>query len=317
MYRRHFGLDRAPFSITPDTAFAYPSSSQRDALNILLMTTDAGEGFVKVTGEVGSGKTLLCRRFLARLAAANAPRRRFRTAYIPNPCLSPRTLLMAIALELKIRVTCPDAQSAGSEHALLESLKRALLRYASRNEQVVVVLDEAQAMPLETLESLRLLSNLETEQRKLIQVVLVGQRELDAQLARDNLRQLRSRISFQYRLGTLSLAETIAYLQHRVTVAGYHGGLLFGEDAARVMHRAARGLPRRINILAHKSLLVAYGQGAERISAGHVRAACDDTPRDGLWSRLLTWLHRAGMPLRLRRIDLSDRAHDASQGVHA
>jgi len=308
MYREHFGLDKAPFSITPDTAFAYPSSSQRDALNILLMTTDSGEGFIKITGEVGSGKTLLCRRFLARLAAANETKRRFRTAYIHNPCLSPHALLMAIAMELKVRVHNPD-----SDHSLLDAINRALLRAAARGEQVVVCLDEAQAMPVETLESLRLLSNLETEQRKLIQVVLFGQRELDAQLARDNLRQLRSRITFQYQLGTLSLAETICYLQHRVTVAGYRGGLLFGEAAARAIHRAARGLPRRINILAHKALLAAYGQGAHSVNAAHVRAACDDAPKDTLAAVARAWLARIGFTLGSRRLDLAVRA---GEGVH-
>ncbi len=316
MYRKHFGLDKAPFSITPDTAFAFSSSSQRDALNILLLATDAGEGFIKVTGEVGSGKTLLCRRFLARLAAANTERKRFRTAYIPNPCLSPRTLLLAIALELKIRVC-----EADSEHVLLESLRRALLRFAGRGEQIVVCLDEAQAMPVETLESLRLVSNLETEQRKLLQVVLVGQRELDVQLARDNLRQLKSRISFQYRLGALSPTETMEYLQHRVTIAGYRGAAhcanLFAPGAARCIHHAARGLPRRINILAHKSLLAAYGMGADHVGIEHVKAACDDEPAQSALGRALAWFawpaRALGAALRLRRIESFARDHE---GVH-
>ena len=173
MYCDHFGFERMPFSITPDTSFAYSSTSQRNALNVLLMATDAGEGFIKITGEVGSGKTLLCRRFLAQLAGANERSKRFRTAYVPNPCLRPITLLMTIAAELKLRVPDPD-----SESSLLTSINRALLRAAARGQQVVVCLDEAQSMPVETIESLRLLSNMETEQRKLIQVVLFGQREL-------------------------------------------------------------------------------------------------------------------------------------------
>jgi MSHA biogenesis protein MshM len=300
MYRNHFHLQRAPFSITPDTAFAYSSSSQRNALNTLLLTTDAGEGFVKITGEVGSGKTLLCRRFLARLAAANQPKRRFRTVYIPNPCLSPRTLLMALAAELKVRVANPD-----SEYDLLDSLNRALLRFAARGEQVVVCLDEAQAMPLETLESLRLLSNLETEQRKLMQIVLFGQRELDARLACDNLRQLRSRIAFQYRLGRLSLPETVGYLQHRLAMAGHSGPPLFSVEAARSIHRGARGLPRRINILAHKALLVAYGQGAPSVSVQHVRLARSDSATDTGAAGLFSWLGRLLAPLRARRLWLA------------
>lgn len=307
MYRNHFHLQRLPFSITPDTSFAYSSSSQRNALNTLLLTTDAGEGFVKITGEVGSGKTLLCRRFLARLAAANVPKRRFRTAYIPNPCLSPSTLLMAIAAELKVHVQNPDSQ-----YDLLHSLNRALLRFAALGEQVVVCLDEAQAMPLETLESLRLLSNLETEQSKLLQIVLFGQRELDARLARDNLRQLRSRIAFSYRLGRLSLPETVGYLQHRLATAGHSGEPLLSVQAARSIHRGARGLPRRINILAHKALLVAYGQGATSVSVQHVRLARSDSAGENGTARMVSWLHRLVAALHWRRPSLALASEQSS-----
>lgn len=305
MYCQHFGFDKAPFSITPDTSFVYSSTSQRNALNVLLMATDAGEGFIKITGEVGSGKTLLCRRFLARLTAANEPRRRFRTAYVPNPCLRPLTLLMTIAAELKLRVADPD-----SESSLVTCINRALLRYAARGEQVVVCLDEAQSMPMETLESLRLLSNMETEQRKLIQIVLFGQRELDAKLSRDSLRQLRSRIAFSYRLGSLSLPETSAYLQHRTTVAGCRSGMLFTDQAVRSIHSASRGLPRRINILAHKALLAAYGQGAQRVDPTHVKAARADAPTPGLKALLHDLLTRIRSALHLRRIDLPVRVNE-------
>jgi MSHA biogenesis protein MshM len=308
MYLEHFGLDTAPFSITPDTRFVYGSRSQRDALNVLLMTADAGEAFVKITGEVGSGKTLLCRRFLAALKDANGAKRRFRTAYIPNPCLSPRALMMAIAMELKVRKI--DAES---EVRLIDSLQKALLRCAARGEQVVVCLDEAQAMPAETLESLRLLSNLETEQRKLLQIVLFGQRELDAQLARDKLRQLRSRISFSYRLDGLSLAETIAYLQHRVSVAGHAGGLLFGQAAARDIHRATHGLPRRINIVAHKSLLAAYGQGARTVDATHVAAALDDRLRRSPLAWAADLAARLSGVTMIQRINLASRLADGAR----
>jgi len=307
MYCDHFGFERMPFSITPDTSFAYSSSCQRNALNVLLMATDAGEGFIKITGEVGSGKTLLCRRFLARLAAANESRKRFRTAYVPNPCLRPLTLLMTIASEFKLRVPDPD-----SESSLLNSINRALLRYAARGEQVVVCLDEAQSMPVETLESLRLLSNMETEQRKLIQVVLVGQRELDAKLAHDNLRQLRSRITFSYRLGSLSLAETSAYLEHRAKVAGYRNGTPFTDKAVRRIYSAARGLPRRINILAHKALLAAYGQGADRVDLAHVNAARADAVTPGIKAMFHDWMTRILSALHLRRINLPVRAN---QGI--
>src|SRR6266481_2520613 len=191
MYLTHFGLRAAPFALTPDTAFAFSSRAQREALDTLVLAVDGGEGFIKITGEVGTGKTLLCRRFLAHAAGQPAEARNseagYRTAYIPNPCLSPRTLLLAIARELKIRVA-----NVNSDGDILQALNRAVLRLDARGSRVVVCLDEAQAMPAETLESLRLLSNLETEKRKLVQVILFGQPELDHKLARNDLRQLRA-----------------------------------------------------------------------------------------------------------------------------
>src|SRR3979490_2218154 len=195
MYRSHFGLTAAPFALTPDTAFAFSSRAQREALDTLVLAADSGEGFIKITGGVGSGKTLLCRRFLARTAGGAGASSGYRTAYVPNPCLSPRSLLLAIARELKIRVL-----NVNSDSDILQTLNRALLRLAARGCSVVVCLDEAQAMPVETPAALRLLSNLETEKRKLVQVVLFGQPELDVKLARHDLRQLRSRIAFHYQL---------------------------------------------------------------------------------------------------------------------
>jgi MSHA biogenesis protein MshM len=298
VYCAHFGLQRLPFAITPDTSFAYSSRAQREALNTLLLTTDAAEGFVKITGEVGSGKTLLCRRFLAALAAANGDGRRFRTAYLPNPCLSPRALLRAIGAELKVRLPAP-----GADDQLLESLNRALLRLAGRGEQVVLCLDEAQAMPPETLESLRLLSNLETEQRKLLQIVLFGQPELDVLLAAGRLRPLRSRIAFEFRLGPLALDETADYLAHRLRAAGHDGPAMFSAAAVRCIHAGARGLPRRINILAHKALLVAYGQGAAGVEARHARAARADARQDGAVADSLASLRRSALGAWHRLLD--------------
>jgi len=316
MYLTHFGLNAAPFALTPDTAFAFSSRAQREALDTLVLAVDGGEGFIKITGEVGTGKTLLCRRFLAHAAGSPAEARNseagsptearnseaglpavarsaeagYRTAYIPNPCLSPRTLLLAIARELKIRVA-----NVNSDGDILQALNRAVLRLAARGSRVVVCLDEAQAMPAETLESLRLLSNLETEKRKLVQVVLFGQPELDHKLARNDLRQLRTRIAFHYELSALSSAETEVYLAHRLRVAGNRGATLFPADVARAIHHHARGVPRLVNIIAHKSLLLAYGQGSARITLRQVRAAAKDTPQAhgaGLLARLLRprWL---------------------------
>jgi len=292
MYCEHFGLQRLPFSITPDTSFAYSSAAQRGALNTLLLTTEAGEGFVTITGEVGSGKTLLCRRFLAILEGARAGGARIRTAYLPNPCLTPPALLRAIAAELRLRPA-----DAGSEHGLLEGLNRALLRLAARGVRIVVCLDEAQAMPPDTLEALRLLSNLETEQRKLLQIVLFGQLELDALLGTARLHPLRSRIAFSYRLQRLTPAETAGYVEHRLATAG-RAGALFTPAALRSLHRGAAGLPRRLNILAHKALLVAYGQGAAAVEARHVRIARADASDVRSARRSLAgiahWLRHAG-----------------------
>jgi len=271
MYLHHFGLSAAPFALMPDPAFAFSSRAQREALDTLVLAVDDGQGFIKITGEVGTGKTLLCRRFLGR--AGTGEQSAYRTAYIPNPCLSPRTLLLSIARELKVRI-----QDVNSDSEILQALNRSLLRTAARGSRVVVCLDEAQAMPVETLEALRLLSNLETEKSKLIQVVLFGQPELDEKLARHDLRQLRSRIAFDYHLHALSGAETEIYLAHRLRVAGHRGSAVFPPPVSNALHRAARGVPRLVNIIAHKSMLLAYGQGGTKVNLRQVNAAAQDTP---------------------------------------
>jgi len=266
MYRSHFGLREPPFGITPDTSFAFSCATHQEALNTLLVAVSTGEGFMKITGEVGTGKTLLCRRFLATLDA------KFVTAYIPNPYLEPRALMLTLADELRVPV------DAGAEqHQLLKHLSHALLDFAREGKRVVVCLDEAQAMPLETLEALRLLSNLETEKRKLLQVVLFGQPELDDNLAQESVRQLRQRITFQYHLGALSRKELDYYLVHRLRVAGYVGAPLFPARATAQIYRATRGVPRLVNIVAHKSLLLAYGEGGHAVMPRQVRSAARDT----------------------------------------
>ena len=275
MYRAHFGLQEPPFGITPDTSFAYACASHQEALNTLLIAVKNGEGFIKITGEVGTGKTLLCRRFLATLGD------KFVAAYIPNPYLEPRTLLLALAEELRVNLAKEDDQ-----YHLIKGLTHALLDFARQGQSVVLCLDEAQAMPIESLEALRLLTNLETEKRKLLQVVLFGQPELDVKLAEDSVRQLRQRITFQYRLGELGREELDYYLTHRLRVAGYRGNRLFTKSAVRVLHRASGGIPRLINVLAHKSMLLAFGEGAQQVTPGQVRAAAGDTPaarRQNLW----------------------------------
>ncbi len=277
MYLEHFGLTEPPFGITPDTSFFFAFSSYQEALNTLLVAARTGEGFIKITGEVGTGKTLLCRKFMASLG------RDFVTAYIPNPYLEPRTLLLAVAEDLLIPL------DAGiDQHHLLKTLTLGLLNFARSGRRVVLCLDEVQAMPLETLEALRLLTNLETEKRKLLQIVLFGQPELDDKLQQESVRQLRQRITFHYRLGTLRRAELEQYLAHRLAMAGHGGGPLFTRGAILQLCRASGGVPRLVNILAHKALLLAYGEGGAQAGARHVRAAVMDTPA----ARQLRWWHR-------------------------
>lgn len=266
MYLDHFGLSELPFGITPDTSFTVVTRSHQEALNTLLVALNSGEGFIKITGEVGTGKSLLCRRLLQALPE-NAV-----SAYLPNPYLAPRTLLLALAEELGVAV-----DSASDDYHLLKCVNEALLAYAGDERPVVVCIDEAQAMPLETLESLRLLSNLETEKRKLLQIVLFGQPELDRKLAEPSVRQLLQRIAFHYRLGSLGREEVGNYLAHRLRVAGYRGDELFAPRAVRSLHRASRGTPRLLNILAHKSLLAVYGEGKHAVLSRHVRQAAADT----------------------------------------
>ncbi len=266
MYLKHFGLTELPFGITPDTSFAYLVQDHQEALNTLLLALNEGEGFVKISGEVGTGKTLLCRRLLQMLGDG------WVTAYLPNPNLDAKTLFLALAEELGI----PDVAGLDQFH-LIRRINQVLLDYAQAKKRVVVCIDEAQAMPVETLEALRLLSNLETEKTKLVQIVLFGQPELDQKLHRPEVRQLLQRIAFHYRLGGLKKSEVGNYVAHRLRVAGYRGEGLFTAAALRALHRASGGTPRLINILAHKSLMSVFGEGRQTAKVRHVRLARKDT----------------------------------------
>lgn len=266
MYLKHFGLTELPFRITPDTSFAYSVQHHQEALNTLLLALNQGEGFVKISGEVGTGKTLLCRRLLQTLGDD------WVTAYLPNPSLDADTLFMALAEELGVK------EIATLDHYnLVRRISRVLLDHARAKKRVVFCIDEAQAMPIETLEALRLLSNLETEKRKLLQIVLFGQPELDEKLRRPEVRQLLQRIAFHYRLGGLKKSEIENYVAHRLRVAGYRGNGLFSPAALRALHRASGGTPRLVNILAHKSLMSVYGEGRQMVKVRHVRLARKDT----------------------------------------
>lgn len=268
MYLNHFGLQEAPFGLTPNTGFYYGLPPHEEALQVLNWALAQGEGFIKVTGEVGTGKTLLCRKLLSELGSEERP---VRLAWLPNPHLNPAELRIALALELGLAVRDQ------SELDLTDRIHRHLIALHQQGSRVVVLIDEAQALPDETLEAIRLFGNLETESSKLLQIVLFGQPELDARLAKPHLRQLRQRIGFSYCLRPLRFDETRAYLEHRLQISGYRGAPLFGGRALRQLWRASRGIPRLINILAQKCMMLAYGQGARQIDSRLVRLAVRDT----------------------------------------
>lgn len=270
MYLGHFSLREAPFSITPDTAFFYPHEGAQAALNTLLVALRSGEGFLKIVGEVGCGKTVLCRQLLKTLQSECI------TAYIPNPDMGPDDLLMTLAHELNIVLSPPV-----SRHGVHTALRDCLLRHAEAGRRVVVCIDEAQAIPVRTVESLRLLSNLETEKRKLLQLVLLGQPELDDKLARPEIRQLLQRITFSEYLGPMHADRVPVYLAHRLTTAAVDANTdiqIFEPAAAAAIARFSAGVPRLVNVLAHKCLMLAYGENVHRVTVLHVRLAAKDTP---------------------------------------
>ncbi|MPY25880.1 ExeA family protein [Shewanella sp. YLB-07] len=266
MYLQHFGLAETPFSLTPNTEFFFGLAPHVEALQVLQTALQTGEGFIKVTGEVGTGKTLICRKLINELP------QRFHCAYLPNPYLSPAELRWAVALELGLKYSADIDQIQ-----LTGLIQQQLLALCAHGHSIVLVLDEAQALPDESLEALRLFTNLETESRKLLQVVLFAQPELDERLNQHSFRQLRQRITFSYCLRPLTLDEADAYVQHRLSVAGSVGQPLFDHKNTRVLATASKGIPRLINILAHKALLLSFGEGAKRVEYRHVKGAIIDT----------------------------------------
>lgn len=265
MYLQHFKLTELPFNITPDTSFFMNRAGYQDALNVLTIALRSGEGFVKVTGEVGVGKTILCRKLMKSVS------NNFVIAYIHNPYIKPDSLLFSIADALSVKYT-----SDISQHVLMKSITRALINVHRNGKKVLVCLDEVQAMPVQTLESLRLLTNLETEKRKLIQVVLFGQPELDMLLTQPSVRQLKQRITFSYRLLPLNKVAMYSYIRHRLQIAGCNEKQLFTKRACEAIYRHSNGIPRLINILCHKALICAYGEGKKKISHKHVNVAALD-----------------------------------------
>lgn len=288
MYQQFFGLTEQPFRLTPDTDFFYQFGDHQEALNTLLVALDMGEGFIKVTGEVGTGKTLLCRKLLNELAG----REDYATAYIPNPAITPTALKYALADELGI-----DYPRNIGQHRIMKLISERLIELKSADQKAVLLIDEAQALPEDCLEAVRLLTNLETEKSKLLHVVLLGQPELDVHLNKSSVRQLKQRITFTHRLAPLSAEVVCGYLDHRLKIAGHNGPAVFSERVCRDLFRFSGGVPRLVNILAHKCLLQAYGEGTAQVSRKHVKRAVADTESidpGNRWLRNL-WVTLFGM----------------------
>lgn len=266
MYLTHFGLSQPPFRITAHTEFFYGGGNRGAILDALIYAIRQGEGIVKVSGEVGSGKTMLCRMLQERLPAE------VETVYLANPSVSPDEILHAIAFEMQLSLP-RDAERL----EVMQALQEYLVERHAQGRQVVVFVEEAQGMPLETLEEIRLLSNLETQHYKLLQIVLFGQPELDRNLARTEIRQLRERITHSFTLKPLTASEIRDYLMFRLRAANYHGPDLFGPAVVKLISRASRGLTRRVNIIADKTLLAAFADNTHTLGQKHVRAAIRDS----------------------------------------
>lgn len=267
MYQEHFGLDRPPFKITPDTSLFFEGSQRGAALEALHYAIKSGEGIVKVVGEVGSGKTMLCRMLELRLSHDAVE-----VVYIANPSLSPDNILHVIAHELQINVN-----QQMSKVDVMQKIQAFLLQKHASNEHVVLFVEEAQSMPTETLEEIRLLSNLETDQNKLLQMVLFGQPELDEKLAMSHIRQLKERITHSFYLEPFPPEDILLYLNFRLRAVGYRGPDIFSKKTAACVKKYSNGLTRRMNILADKALMAAYSEGSHSVKAAHIKVAAIDS----------------------------------------
>ncbi len=265
MYLDHFGLSEAPFRITPHTDFFFDGANRGATLDALIYAVTHDEGIVKVSGEVGSGKTMLCRVLMERLPE------NVTIIYLANPSLSRDDILYAIADELRLNV--PDS---ARNSVVMRALQDHLIKSFGEGRQVVVLIDEAHAMPVETLEEIRLLSNLEANRNKLLQLVLFGQPELNDILARPDMRQLKERITHNFGLEPLVRDDITNYLDFRMRAAGYRGPSVFSPPALKLIAQSSLGLTRRINILADKSLLAAFSAGSHQIGPKEIKAAIRD-----------------------------------------
>ena len=254
MYAKFFGLKHEPFSIAPDPRYLFMSKRHREALAHLLYGLNGGGGFVLLSGEIGAGKTTVCRCFLEQIP------KRCNVAYIFNPKLTVTELLQSICDEFHIAVTARDAGAATIKD-YIDRLNEFLLKTHAVGQNNVLIIDEAQNLSADVLEQLRLLTNLETSERKLLQIVLIGQPELRTMLARPELEQLAQRVIARFHLKALSEAETAQYVRHRLAVAGMAASLPFDGKTLRRIHELSRGVPRRINMLCDRAMLGAYARG--------------------------------------------------------
>jgi type II secretory pathway predicted ATPase ExeA len=266
MYYSYFGLSQAPFKITPNTEFFYTGGNRGPILEALIYAITQGEGIIKVTGEVGSGKTMLCNMLPTRLPP------HVDTVYIANPSVTPEEILRTIAFELQIGV-----ERGAPRVEVMQALHDLLLRRHAEGRRVVAFVEESQSMPLATLEEIRLLSNLETRSDKLLQIVLFGQPELDETLRQPQLRPLRERITHSFRLEPLAAGEIREYLMFRMRAAGYRGPDLFSDIVVKRVANASLGLTRRVNLIADKALLAAFSENTHTVRPKHVEAAVRDS----------------------------------------
>lgn len=266
MYLNHFGLEQYPFTLTTDTEFFLNYGEFKDGLDVLEYALSSEEGFTKITGGAGTGKTLLCRKLLNSLDDHFVP------VHIPNSFIKPKALHIALAKEIGMR----DCSKCG-EPRLLELINEQLLSLQPLGKQVVLLIDEAETLPDDTMEALRRYSNFETDKNKLMQLVIFGQPELDTRLQQNHFKQLRQRIVFNHRLEPLTPDALNVYVLHRLHTAGYRGVPLFNPSALKLIHKGSTGVPRLINVLAHKAMLVAFGRGDSVIDSLHVRNAIEDS----------------------------------------
>jgi general secretion pathway protein A len=291
MYAPHFGLRQEAFSIAPDPRFLHLSATHREALAHLLYGLQGGGGFVLLTGDIGTGKTTVCRAFLEQMPHDH------RVAYVVNPEQTPPELLQTVCQEFGIAL--PDPPPATLK-PYVDALNQFLLDCHARGLQCLLVVDEAQALSARLLELLRLLTNLETSDRKLLQIMLIGQPELRDKLAQPELEQLSQRVIARVHLGPLGAADTALYVQHRLAVAGLAGESPFDARALQAVYRLSGGVPRRINLLCQRALLGAYGQGVRRVTPALLKQAAAEVfgARDAAGSRRRPWL-AAGVALGL------------------